>query len=534
MQNSDSEKTTSVEALKTAEQLINSIPANTDLVLLIEQLRLVCQELSLASDIEATLFVQTVIKARFRLNAPLINSLLRSIRELRKRNHLLASRVPKVKKNVETCGYFQDLIDVVDLDGRSAFLYKSPDGQLAIEEKIELDDRIIVPPPLERLPYPAPSAERVMVQFEQYNSGSVRELDERLYDDLLFYLEESADLPDPAYYHLLTAWVFHTYLMEYFYYSPILLFFGQPAIGKSRLGRALIHASFRGVQVESLSSAHLIRYAGDQHASVFFDIKNLGKKLSRENSLDLLLLRCERGAIAPRVTNAGKGAILDTRYYDLFGPTIVACNETFDDSAFESRTLFIRMQMSTRHFSHPVTADMVLPLRERLTAFRAWHFDEALPPFIRTQDGRMGDLTNPIYQVIEMIKPGARGAVDRTIEKLRGDTWVCRQETPEIRILTAVKNLAEHNRTTMLEVYEIWQHVNGVREGLPVISRERIGRFLTAAGFRRERGSTGRSAIVYSVSSLSALLSRYGMVFMPVVPMDLRTYPLDGDSSPGI
>ena len=520
MQTTNLDTTTCVEPLKTAEQLINSIPTDADSVILIEHLNLVIQQLSSVSEMEATFFVQAKVTVRFGLTKSQTNSIVRSIRELRKKNQAGGAEIDQAQKPTEFVSDFPSLMDVVEEDGKSVFLVKLPDGSVSIEDRIELDDRTLLPPPTDSLPYLLPRAGCVMAELENYKTGAPKEIEERLYDNLLQYLGESADLPDPAHYHLLTAWVFHTYLMEYFHYSPILLLFGQPAIGKSRLGRALVHASFRGVQLESLSGAHLIRFAEDHHATLFVDVKNLGKKLSREQTLDLMLLRAERGAVVPRIIFAGKGAFLDTRFFRLFGPTVAASNEPFDDNAFESRTLCIRMPLSMRDFKHPVTPEEAMPLRERLTAFRAWHFGDALPAYTNLQIGRMGDITDPIFQMIEMVKPSEAGSVDQVIGKLREDAWACHQESPETRVLTAVKNLAEHSRTNRLEVYEIWQHVNGGREGLPVISREKIGRILTAAGFARTRSNSGRSAIEYTTSSLSALLSRHGMVFMPVVLSD--------------
>ena len=319
MQTANLETTACVEPLKTAEQIINRIPSDADFVSLIEHLNSVIQQLSSVTEMEATLFIQAKVTVRFGLTKTQTNCIVKSIRDLRKKNHLTEARVPVAKKPVEFSSNLPYLVDVVNLDGKSAFLFKSPDGRVSIEDRIELEDRPILPPPIENLPYLLPRAECVMAEFERYSSGSVKELDEKLYDDLLVYLQESADLPNLESYHLLTTWVIHTYLMEYFHHSPILMLHGAPARGKSRLGRALINASFRGVHLVSLAAPHLIRLATDHSASLFFDVKDLGKRLRQEQTLDHFLLRGERGAITPRVTHPSKGAFLDMRFYTLFG-----------------------------------------------------------------------------------------------------------------------------------------------------------------------------------------------------------------------
>jgi hypothetical protein len=416
---------------------------------------------------------------------------------------------------------FSSLVDVAEENGRSVFLLKSPDdGRVSIKDSVELEDLIIQPPPFDLLPYSLPSAERVMAEFEHYSTNSVKELDEKLYDDLKVYLEKSAVLSNPDYYHLMTAWIFHTYLMEYFDYSPILQLLGQPATGKSRLGRALVHASYRGVHLESLAGSHMIRLASDHHASLFFDVKNLGQKVSRAQTLDHLLLRGERGAIVPRVTSPGKGAFQDMSFFTTFGPTIIATNESYDERAFESRTLCLRMPPLRRAFPKQVaTQEVALPFRERLLAFRAWHLNEELPEFTSSCYDRLGDITDPIFQIIQMVKPEAKAYVFGTIDKLSEDALACRQDSPDIRILRVVCGLAEITRGDFLTVEEIRQHVNGVRDGLSVLSAESIGRRLTAFGFERFSTSDGTRAIRYNPSWLSSLLSRYGITFLPMVPL---------------
>jgi hypothetical protein len=81
-----------------------------------------------------------------------------------------------------------------------------------------------------------------------------------------------------------------------------------------------------------------------------------------------------------------------------------------------------------------------------------------------------------------------------------------------------VCGLAETNRGDFLTVEKIRQHVNGVRDGLSVLSAESIGRRLTAFGFERFSTSDGTRAIRYNPSWLSDLLSRYGITFLPTVP----------------
>ncbi len=69
------------------------------------------------------------------------------------------------------------------------------------------------------------------------------------WDEWVQLLLERVVLPEPQRAHaaLLAAWGFGTYLLDLFAYFPLLLFEGPPARGKTRLGKALLYPSFRGI-----------------------------------------------------------------------------------------------------------------------------------------------------------------------------------------------------------------------------------------------------------------------------------------------
>jgi len=109
-------------------------------------------------------------------------------------------------------------------------------------------------------------------------------------------------------------------------YTPIICLFAVPERGKSRLGKALIHVAYRGIHVESLRDAYLVRIANNFGATVFFDVKEIWHKAERYNSEDILLHRFEKGAKVARVLYPEKGAFKDIVYFRIFGPTIIATN----------------------------------------------------------------------------------------------------------------------------------------------------------------------------------------------------------------
>jgi hypothetical protein len=508
----DSDPTFYGEPLKAAEQILNSLPVDCDPVVLIESMKLVCQVVSKADDLEAKLFVEKVISVRFSLTKSQANSMVNSIRELQKKNHLELPPASKAPKPVALSMRFNGLVDVVEDHGRSVFLFQSGEQAIvSLAESVELDGWILQPPPLDLLPYLLPSAESVMAAFARYGPDSFKALDQKLYDDLKVYIQQLVVLPEPDDYDLFTAWIIHTYFMEYFTHTPIVFLLGQPETGKSQLGGGLINASFRGLHLESLSASHLIRLGSDHQASLFFDTMDFGKKLSRAQTHDLFLSRFERGAVIPRITSPGKGAFLDTTFYSAFGPTVVASNESSEQSAFDSRTLSLRMPPLRPPFPRQAaTQEVALPFKERLLASRAWHLGKELPQYSNTYHGRLGDITDPIFQIIEMFKPGARNSVEQAINKLTNDALACRSESPDMRILRAIYAHTLHSEKDVLTVKAIWQHVNGVK-GYCRLSRESIGRRLNALGFDMYRTGDNTSAIRFNRFWLSDLLARYGI-----------------------
>ena len=84
----------------------------------------------------------------------------------------------------------------------------------------------------------------------------------------------------------------------------------------------------RGLRTETLRETNIFRWSEDLGATLFFDVLNLWKKAEREKLEDLFLNRFEKGAKAARVLNPEKGPFEDTRYFDIFGATIIATNES--------------------------------------------------------------------------------------------------------------------------------------------------------------------------------------------------------------
>ena len=160
-----------------------------------------------------------------------------------------------------------------------------------------------------------------------------------------------------------------------------------------------MHVAFRGLHVESLRDAYLVRVAENLKSALFIDVIDLWKKAEKAGSDDIILQRFEKGAVVPRVLYPEKGPHRDTVYYDIYGPTIIATNEKVSE-ILATRAIQIIMPESDREFADDVRPENALELRERLTAFRARNLNSLLPEATKPCRGRLGDILRPLRQTV--------------------------------------------------------------------------------------------------------------------------------------
>jgi hypothetical protein len=151
-----------------------------------------------------------------------------------------------------------------------------------------------------------------------------------------------------------------------------------------------------------------VRVAQDLGATLFFDVKDIWRKAEKQGTEDLLLGRFEKGQKVPRVLYPEKGPHRDIRYYSIFGPTAIASNAGFHYT-LETRAVIINMPLSAKRFERNVTPEAALPLKERLVAFRARHLGEKLTETKKPASGRLGDILQPLLQMVMLVKPGGEG-----------------------------------------------------------------------------------------------------------------------------
>jgi hypothetical protein len=327
-----------------------------------------------------------------------------------------------------------------------------------------------------------------------------------LYDDLISYHKTISELPSEDYYDLIVAWDFHTYLLEAFQYSPIICLFAVPERGKSRTGKGMIDVSYRGIHVESLRDAYLVRVANDFLASLFFDVKDIWNKAERSNTEDILLHRFEKGAKVPRVLFPDRGPHRDIVYYSVFGPTVIGTNEGVH-RILETRAVNINMPETRRRFENDVTPELALPLKERLTAFRAAHMGENLPVVPKPAAGLM----KPLRQIILLVKPNREASFLRLVREFEAERLVEKADSLEARILMMILQLRERVSRERLPVKLITDVFNEDRPERNRITYQMVGRRLSAMEFKKTRMADGGSAIIWDEEKIERMRESYGL-----------------------
>jgi hypothetical protein len=439
------------------------------------------------------------LRERLKLRGADLADIRADIKAARKSRGREQERSPR--ENTGLSADFPGLVDLVEDEGEVAFLMKT-DGLPFVERGVEVEGQLLTPPSQEQIPWLLPRAQEVLKHLTQ----DIRVL----FDELTAYFKEIAELPGEPHYDLWAAWAMHTHLLEQANYSPEMCSHAIPERGKTRLGKAAIHIARRGIHVESLRDAYLVRVAHNFQAALFFDVMDVWEKSKRAGSEDIILHRYERGAVVPRVLYPERGAFKDTVYYRVFGPTIIATNVSVHN-ILETRAIQITMPESRRNFTVDPTPELALPLKEKLTAFRARFLHESFPEVDSPAFGRLGNILKPIRQIIRLVCPDREKRFMALVREIEQERYADRADTLEAQIVLALKALSHQVVHGILPTKDITDHLNKDRTDREKLSYQRMGRRLKALGFGRGYTVEGNAAILWNGELLENLLKKYGL-----------------------
>lgn len=415
---------------------------------------------------------------------------------------IITEKTLKDKTTIKPIARFPGLIDIVSHKNKLHFLVK--DGQeLKLMPEIELNGQVYQPPTKEQLPWLIPSYEEVKFAFDKDEAR-------QLFNELIEYHKEVSFLPSEEYYLLLTAWVFHSYLLESFDYSPILCLSAVPERGKSRTGKGIIYAAYRGIHTETLREANLFRDSQDRGATLFLDTKDLWRKAEKFQCEDILLQRFEKGAKVSRVIYPEKGAFRDTIYYDIFGATVLATNEPIDN-ILDTRCINVSMPEANKNYP-AVDPGQGFLYRERLVAWRAHNLEAKLPEAPELVSSRLQDIITPLWQVIKITCPDKLALFEKLVLNIQQERLEEKSQTTEARLLVVIDGLADSVYKSVLATSRIVDEFNKDIPEKFHKSSEKIGRNLRQLGFKPARTITGDRGIEYNHRMIETLLEKYGCV----------------------
>ncbi len=432
-----------------------------------------------------------------------INGQRKDIESANKDNAIesFGSEEKKTVPRVEAKAVFPELVEIVlDPKKRTRYLVKRG-GKLRISDQFKSDDDIIYVPPKRLLIKPL-SATNVVYRCCLH--------DRTLFEDILEYLKRFSYLEEDEFL-LLGLFTFLTYIQDHpqIFHLPIIAFIGPPARGKTRLGKALISISYRGHHLTSVTAPNVFRLSDYYASSIFFDVTDI-EMLLRSGLRDIMLARYEKGGEVSRVTNMDRGPFNEIQIFKVFGPTIIASNQTIDP-ILESRCFEFNMRNKpgAYDFSDLIVAE---ELRERLTGWRSKHMDSPLPRIsgVNGIHGRLWDISKPLLQICAMVCPQYETVVQGSIKKLSIQKQQAKLYSDEGQILLIIDDYFTENPSEKYAPTDsILAKVNEDRAQADKYGSRDFGRKIKAIGISTDR-ATGRSRIKKD-QELKTLFDSYGI-----------------------
>lgn len=397
---------------------------------------------------------------------------------------------------------FPGLVDIVEKEGGPVFLVKDGNS-LRIKMTATVEGIEYAPPDKKHLPFWLPQADACLANYPKN--------DDALFDDLVGYFHRFSFLPDEDWL-VIALYVFGTYLQDHpdIHYQAMIFFHAVPERGKSRTGKAIIYVAYRGIHLVDMRETNIFRFSANLGATIFFDIMDIWKKVERNGSEDVLLLRYEKGAKVSRVLYPERGAFADTVHYSIGGPTIMSSN-TEIHKILGSRCLTFSMPNSPRNYENP-TPEFGLKLKERLVAWRARVMDKSLPEvrLIEGITGRLWDITKPLFQICKLVAPEKFETLVEVIEDIAAQRVQEKKESFDGLLVQIIYEMTQDDADHYdISTSEITERFNKLWNGDKPKRPEWTGRKLKALGIPTDTKSRVSMARL-SRRELNVLLSQYG------------------------
>ncbi len=425
----------------------------------------------------------------------------------------------KKKEKPNYTANFNGLVDLVEDQEKTKFLTFK--GEILSEK--EIDGKVYLPPP--KVDWLLPNGKKVLELVKLHDLDTSDTMDsipgctycqKTLLPKILAYFRDISQPPTGYHYLLLVLAAFHSFLIEYFNYSPILFLVATKGRGKTPTLKALAYISRRGILTETFREANLIRWASDYQASLFLDVRDFPKKVERAAAEDLIYGRAERGVTSSRVLFPEKGAYLDMVTFSSFGVTGATSN-VMVDAITEARCIVFNMPFSKKVYDIEPSRELGLPIKEELTAFRMAHFKKAFLNVYKKRPGKLENYLRGYHQMVRTHFPTYEKSFLKLKEVIYENKHEEAENTLEAKLLLAVIKLIEKVEDGGFLATELV--ANTVNEGISekfALSTDRVGRELKGMGFKSIKNSSGdKRGIFYNVDLIESIKEQYGLVEAP-------------------
>lgn len=125
--------------------------------------------------------------------------------------------------------------------------------------------------------------------------------------------------------------------------------------------------------------------------------------------------------------------------------------------------------------------------------------------------GGLGDILKPLLQIIRLVKPEREPFFWRLLRQIESEKLIEKADSLEAQILAVVIGLKDQVERGRLPVKKITDAFNEGRPEKSRVSYQKIGRRLSAMGFRKARGGDGAFAIIWDEESVERMMGMYGL-----------------------
>lgn len=357
------------------------------------------------------------------------------------------------------------------------------------------------------------------------------------------YIYSHVELPDSRLYHVLTSWVYFTYLPEPFEVAPYIRFIGVRNTGKTRGLEVLWQLAYRAMLTPDATDAALFRLIEDWKITYLLDESEIYQQENKSSIQNILNSGYRRGQTIPRA-KANEVGGFTMEFFRPFGPKAIAGIEELK-STLESRTIRIQMERNTRDVRYLLDKNKSHLLRSQLLywRFRRLHDLEMMindscdsgdscalevpPEGIRDiPDGRLIEIYSPLVQIAQVW--GGMDIAEEIVSYAK-EQYTYNQDVEagsiEAEILRAILRCENQLQSGKFATQWVKEYFNENRGDNEKWGSQSVGRKIRSMGFKPKPMTGGNAGYVWDSKRIQRLCERYNTPYTPTHQLSQLTQP---------